>query len=202
MHKVFFTHNTNKAFSETDIPNLDVCFVSDYQSSINSINLLNDKRAKECLLEDTSPVIDGSYERIINKKGIANIDRINIKQFKFISDYFNTIIDLHWCYIITLFSLAFLSSWLLFTVFWYVAALVYFNYYEIECVSGLEHNTAFYDYFLFSIETQQTIGYGTRAISSQCGFSSIVLILQCWSNIFLECFFSNFFFIFLLHLIR
>jgi len=219
IQKVFSTQKTNKVFSkdsddfvqisnlnekiklktnkllfhETNITNnlKSNPFISEYGCSTNNLNLLNKKRS--ITLENSSPMINSSYDRIISKNGIANIDRINIKQFKFIADYFNTIIDWNWCYIITMLAIAFLSSWLLFAIFWYSSAFLYFTYYGIECVSGLEHNTAFYDYFLFSIETQQTIGYGTRAISSQCGFSSIVLILQCWTNIFLECFFSKFF---------
>lgn len=127
-------------------------------------------------------------QRLISKNGTANINRVNIERSKFISDFFNTVVDFQWRFILVIFSLTFLVSWTFFTICWYLNSQFYYSYYKIECVSGLEHYLRFFDYFLFSIETQQTIGYGSRAVTSQCGFSSIILMCQCGCNIFLECF--------------
>ena len=128
------------------------------------------------------------FERLIEKHGDANVIRINIQKYKFLTDFFNTIVDLKWRYILLIFSLSFLFSWTFFTILWYFNSKFYYEFYSGQCISGLNYESSFYEFYLFSIETQQTIGYGSRYVTNECQFSVIILMCQCGINIFLECF--------------
>jgi hypothetical protein len=54
---------------------------------------------------------------------------------------------------------------------------------HIPCVIGV---TSFRGAFLYSIETQQTIGYGTRAVTEQCTAGVFVLIIQSCFGLFIQ----------------
>ena len=134
------------------------------------------------------------YERLIQKHGSANIERINVEHAKFISDFFNTFVDFKWRFIILIFTVTFISSWSFFSMLWFFLSVFYSTYFNVECITGLDYNASFYEYYLFSIETQQTIGYGTRALTKSCGLSGVILMMQCGCNIFLECFLGKLFY--------
>jgi hypothetical protein len=119
-------------------------------------------------------------ERLINKNGYANINRINLKsrRLRYFSDLFNTIIDMNWGNILLLFVISFLISWTFFAILWF------FN--PADCVAYMTKKT-FLEAFLFSIETQQTIGYGSRFIGKECCWQAlVVLMLQCCLGVILE----------------
>jgi len=104
-----------------------------------------------------------NMERLVNKNGQANINRINIesRRRKYISDLFNTIVDMKWSYILAVFVMSFVVSWTFFGVFWFVIS----NLSSEQCISNMNNDSSFFESFLFSIETQQTIGYGFRYIT-------------------------------------
>ncbi|CAF3754446.1 unnamed protein product [Rotaria sp. Silwood1] len=54
---------------------------------------------------------------------------------------------------------------------------------QVLCVAGV---TTFVGCILFSIETQQTIGYGTRSVTQQCTSGVIVLIVQSWFGLIIQ----------------
>lgn len=115
--------------------------------------------------------------RVINKNGQANTNLINIRRRKYIVDLFNTIIDSNWKVILLIFIISFLVSWLAFALIWHAMSH--------ECVNNM--STSFIDSVLFSIETQQTIGYGSRFLTKECGLKgTIVLMLQCCFSVILE----------------
>jgi potassium inwardly-rectifying channel subfamily J, other len=70
-------------------------------------------------------------------------------------------------WIFVVFGAAFFSSWLLFATVWYLTCLVHGDFDEDNranesyrgCVTAVRDFTSC---FLFSIETQHTIGYGVR----------------------------------------
>ena len=125
-------------------------------------------------------------ERLVRKNGEANLDRINIERRhrKYISDFFNTIVDMKWHFIIFIFISSFIFSWMVFAVFWHLMN----NYYDQECISNVHPNSSFFEFLLFSIETQQTIGYGYRYITHECRLILIILMMQSSFSVFLESF--------------
>lgn len=155
------------------------------QKLSNFNGILNKHVMKRISLSNSSP---RKFERLIQKHGSANVERLNVEHSKFITDFFNTFVDFKWRFIILLFTITFIGSWSFFSMLWFFLSVFYNTYFSLECITGLDINASFYEYYLFSIETQQTIGYGTRAITSNCGLAGVILMLQCGCNIFLECF--------------
>ena len=112
--------------------------------------------------------------RIVAKNGTLN----TINEYhstKFWKDIFITMIDLNWGWIFLVFASAFFSSWLGFAIIWYLTFLQHGDLAEenfldgevggtpaanfTPCASAI---TGFTSSFLFSLETQHTIGYGGR----------------------------------------
>ena len=104
--------------------------------------------------------------RIVAKNGTLN----TINEYhssKFWKDIFITLIDINWGWIFLLFASAFFSSWLLFAVIWYGTFWVHGDFEPeniangsfVPCASEIKDFTSC---FLFSLETQHTIGYGGR----------------------------------------
>ncbi|CAF1131355.1 unnamed protein product, partial [Didymodactylos carnosus] len=131
--------------------------------------------------------------RIVSKHGDINLSRRHIKNRKrqFLADIFITLIDLKWSWIISLFVITFIASWVLFAIIW--SSLMYFhgdfafdkNINSTSCIQGV-HTLA--GVFLFSLETQQTIGYGTRSISETCPGAILILILQALFGLIIQAF--------------
>ena len=86
---------------------------------------------------------------------------------KFLQDIFVSIIDLNWGWIYVIFAAAFFLSWLGFAVIWYLTFWIHGDFADgnlgnetyVPCASAI---TGFTSCFLFSLETQHTIGYGGR----------------------------------------
>ena len=95
---------------------------------------------------------------------------------KVLQDIFVTVIDLNWGWIYVIFAAAFFLSWLGFAIVWYLTfwlhgdfdvkvdpngttILPYVYLADKPCADNVKTFTAC---FLFSLETQHTIGYGGR----------------------------------------
>ena len=86
---------------------------------------------------------------------------------KFLQDIFVSMIDLSWAWIYVIFAAAFFLSWLTFAIVLYLTFWLHGDFMEenfgnetyIPCASAI---TGFTSCFLFSLETQHTIGYGGR----------------------------------------
>lgn len=133
--------------------------------------------------------------RLVQKCGELNIQMNNVPKHKrrLLSDFFNTILDIRWRWHLIVFILSFLISWLLFAFIWYLVAYVHgdlhsqkvddTSYHHEPCVFGV---TDFTSAFLYSIETQHTIGYGHRHITRQCSFAIVLLMIQSCFGIFVQ----------------
>ncbi|KAK2532759.1 Kcnj1 [Columba guinea] len=122
--------------------------------------------------------------RLVSKDGRCNIEFGNVGQprFVFLIDIWTTILDLRWRYKMTIFISAFLGSWFLFGLLWYVVAYIHQDLPEFNpsinhtpCVDNINGLTSA---FLFSLETQVTIGYGFRCVTEQCATAIFLLIFQ------------------------
>ena len=96
--------------------------------------------------------------------------------FGFIRDGFTTVINAQWYFVILVFTTMYCLSWLLFAFLWWGIDASYQSLRNASCVS---HINDFPSSFLFSLETQVTIGYGYRFISEDCGLGIALLIVQC-----------------------
>lgn len=109
----------------------------------------------------------------MTKKGQVQIalHRMNNRRRRLLKDFFNTMLDLKWRYVLLIFTASFFVSWFLFAIVWWLI-LYYRGDFEPEHMPDVQGANqwqpcvlAMYDFasvFLFSVETQHTIGYGTR----------------------------------------
>ena len=128
-------------------------------------------------------------KRIVSKRGVVNIgqNHMDEEKFRFITDFFNTMLDMKWRYVLTIFCLSFFLSWLAFAGVWYV---IFYLHGDLEpehlperqaesgwtpCAYAI-HN--FKSCFLFSLETQHTIGYGGRQTTEECPAAIAVMSFQ------------------------
>lgn len=118
--------------------------------------------------------------RFVKKDGHCNVRFVNVsaKSQRYLADLFTTCVDVRWRYMLLIFCLAFVMSWLFFgCVFWLLALL----HGDLEpsatrrCVSNVGTFTAA---FLFSVETQTTIGYGYRYVTDECPTAVFVVVFQ------------------------
>ncbi|XP_014058019.1 inward rectifier potassium channel 2 [Salmo salar] len=120
-----------------------------------------------------------AVSRFVQKDGHCNVQFINMseKGQRYLADLFTTCVDIRWRWMLIIFCLSFLLSWLFFGfVFWLVAL----SYGDLEnetqmCVSNVNSFTAA---FLFSVETQTTIGYGYRYVTEECPVAVFMVVFQ------------------------
>jgi hypothetical protein len=66
-----------------------------------------------------------------------------------------------WAFILLLFSLNFIISWTFFAILWFLV-----QHFNNECIKNNDSNS-FSEAFLFSIETQQTIGKKKKGLNAK-----------------------------------
>ena len=139
--------------------------------------------------------------RVVSKHGRVNtVTRAEEtgEQHRFLKDLFSSAIEMSWSWTLLSFCASFYVSWTGFAVVWYLLALRYTTNPErkqifqifvlshgdlnqakdddhVNCVDNVE---SFTSSFLFSLETQHTIGYGGRATSEQCPAAVILMSIQ------------------------
>ncbi|XP_048476716.1 ATP-sensitive inward rectifier potassium channel 10 [Rhincodon typus] len=133
--------------------------------------------------------------RVMSKDGHSNvrIDHVHHWRFLYLKDLWTTFIDLKWRYKLALFSATFAGTWFLFGLAWYLVALLHGDLLvplppsanHTLCVANMQTLTAA---FLFSLESQTTIGYGYRYISEECPLAIVLLIGQLIVTSLLEVF--------------
>ncbi|KAI9539262.1 Inward rectifier potassium channel 2 [Dissostichus eleginoides] len=117
--------------------------------------------------------------RFVRKDGHCNVQFINMseKGQRYLADIFTTCVDVRWRWMVLIFCLSFLLSWLFFGFIFWLVALCYgdLNNSTQMCVSNVDSFTAA---FLFSVETQTTIGYGYRYVTEECPIAVFMVVFQ------------------------
>ncbi|XP_045930486.1 ATP-sensitive inward rectifier potassium channel 1a.1 [Micropterus dolomieu] len=148
------------------------------------------KPIQDCLVQQRS-----HKTRLVNKDGRCNMEYGNFKynnHFAFLADFWTTFVEIRWRYVIFHFINSFTLSWFIFGLLWYWIArmngdLTWQNppSNHTPCVENVVGLTTA---FLYSIETQSTIGYGSRALTPICPSAVALLIIQCILGAIINCF--------------
>ncbi|XP_037836504.1 ATP-sensitive inward rectifier potassium channel 14 [Kryptolebias marmoratus] len=141
-------------------------------------------------------------QRFVDKDGRCNVTFVNVSERgqRYLSDLFTTCVDIRWRWMLVIFTLSFILSWLLFGfIFWLIASAHGDLYIQLPSSSGsgeagsggesgrdatveepcfLQVNS-FMAAFLFSLETQTSIGYGFRSVTEECPLAVLAVVLQC-----------------------
>ncbi|XP_016968033.1 inward rectifier potassium channel irk-1 [Drosophila biarmipes] len=146
-----------------------------------------------------SSLTDGlrrSLHRVIEKNGKENVvfRRIPEKSWRYMRDLVNTLMELEWKYMLTLFLGSYFLSWLFFAAICYVVALYHGDLIfdpltgermgkgEEPCIYGVENWVAM---ILYSVETQTTLGGGKYA-SEECAETIFLYVMQMMSSALIE----------------
>ncbi|XP_002737875.2 inward rectifier potassium channel 18-like [Saccoglossus kowalevskii] len=123
--------------------------------------------------------------RMVDQDGHCNISHNSPRKqnYRFLADIFTTLVDIKWRYNLTVFTLAYVLSWLIFGAVWWVLALqhgdlVPENIENPEWKPCVVNVHSFPTAFLFSLETQTTIGYGSRSVTEECWVGMLLVVCQ------------------------
>ncbi|DAA32982.1 TPA: potassium inwardly-rectifying channel, subfamily J, member 6 [Bos taurus] len=121
-------------------------------------------------------------QRYVRKDGKCNVHHGNVREtYRYLTDIFTTLVDLKWRFNLLIFVMVYTVTWLFFGMIWWLIAYIRGDMDHIEdpswtpCVTNLN---GFVSAFLFSIETETTIGYGYRVITDKCPEGIILLLIQ------------------------
>ncbi|KAI1894787.1 hypothetical protein AGOR_G00119340 [Albula goreensis] len=121
-------------------------------------------------------------QRYVEKDGKCNVHHGNVREtYRYLSDIFTTLVDLKWRFNLLVFTLVYTTTWVFFGLIWWLIAYIRGDLDHPDdddwtpCVNNLN---GFVSAFLFSIETETTIGYGYRVITDKCPEGIILLLVQ------------------------
>ncbi|XP_044731680.1 G protein-activated inward rectifier potassium channel 3-like isoform X2 [Chrysoperla carnea] len=138
-------------------------------------------------------------KRVVFKHGDCNIVQGNVakRRRKYLQDIFTTLVDAQWRWTLLVFACSFLLSWLGFSLVWWIIAYTHDDLIPdhlpggnhsaewTPCVTNIQ---SFTSCFLFSVETQHTIGYGGRTTTEECPEAIFVMCLQSITGVFIQAF--------------
>lgn len=172
--------------------------------SLGSMNFIRRKRRLQnsLSLDSSTKLVEKQFvvpDRLLNAsdkiprfipsgKNVSSpilFDNVHHQHKKFLSDFFTTCIDAKWRWIAVLFSSSFIVSWVIFGTFWWL--VVYLRKVfdsKVVCLDNVDSWTAA---FLFSLETQTTIGYGGRQVTPYCPEGVGLIVVQTIVGLFITC---------------
>lgn len=120
--------------------------------------------------------------RLLHKSGRATVYRKQLPQhyFRYLLDLGNTLINTHWKWTIVTLATLFFTTWFVFALLWMLISVSNDDLNEeapseAPCLVEIQ---GFMGYFLFSVETQSTIGYGKRQITNHCPEALFLMVVQ------------------------
>lgn len=116
-----------------------------------------------------------SRPRLIAKNGDRKVISKDVHSASYFRDLFTTILDWKWRYVMLIFCITYIGSWIAFAGLWYIIFAARGENASKDCFTSIYN---FSDMFLFSLETQMTIGYGGRSITGKCPETVVLLVVQ------------------------
>ncbi|XP_063981372.1 ATP-sensitive inward rectifier potassium channel 12-like isoform X3 [Diachasmimorpha longicaudata] len=136
-------------------------------------------------------------KRVVFKHGDCNVVQGNVakRRRRYLQDIFTTLVDAQWRWTLLVFSMNFLLSWLGFAIVWWIIAYAHgdldprnftdANKTFTPCVEDIH---GFTSCFLFSVETQHTIGYGSKHTTTECPEAIFIMCIQSMTGVILQAF--------------
>ena len=154
-----------------------------------------DEVGEECSSSEKIKTMN-KRKRVVLKDGSTNVTYKNIskKRRRYISDLYTTLLDAPWSFCVFMFTTSFYGSWILFGVLYYIICYMHgdlmdeniLNSYGntsnnwVPCIKEID---GFPSCFLFSLETQHTIGYGSRHTTTECPEAVLVTSVQVFKPV-------------------
>ncbi|KAM4716861.1 inward rectifier potassium channel 16-like [Anableps anableps] len=96
----------------------------------------------------------------------------------YLLDIFTTLIEIRWRMMFLLFILSYILSWVFFGLCYWLIAYIHGDTQSIDNSPCVDNVRGFTAAFLFSMETQGTIGYGNRGMTENCIGAIIVVTIH------------------------
>ena len=136
-------------------------------------------------------------KRLMSKDGTVNMTMTDVplgRGARYLTDIFTTLLELRWLSHIVLFTGTFLFFWFAFALAWWLVSVEHGDPWHrndtqwVPCVQGVyDFTTA----LLFSLEVQQTIGFGTRATTDACPVAVWLIMTQSLVGVMIQCIMSG-----------
>jgi potassium inwardly-rectifying channel subfamily J len=147
---------------------------------------------------NTSEIPSNNRFRFVNKNGRINVNYTSLGRLKTMhSNIVLFIIQAEWWFVLTVVLLGFIISWFFFALLYFLISIEHGDFVINEDIQESNNQTNFtrpyskivqekcvrdvhnfLSSLLFSIETQHTIGYGSRYITTECMGGILILTLQ------------------------
>nr|CAB3258029.1 ATP-sensitive inward rectifier potassium channel 1-like [Phallusia mammillata] len=156
---------------------------------ISSVRAASTCDCSNCLVEYNQRLIDTDGSSNIQIKDVnGKIDMYS----RYFNDIFTTFLDSSWSWILFITLVVYLGHWIIFGALYWIFAIAnndYAKMYGSEAINASANATTgdpcvyqVYDFvsaFLFSMESETTIGYGLRSITPECPVAVACLTIQC-----------------------
>lgn len=96
----------------------------------------------------------------------------------YLMDIFTTLVEIRWRVMFLVFSLSYILSWVFFGLCYWLIAHVNGDADNVDSKLCVANVRGFTGAFLFSMETQATIGYGFRGMTENCMVAIVVVTIQ------------------------
>ncbi|XP_031723834.1 inward rectifier potassium channel 16-like [Anarrhichthys ocellatus] len=96
----------------------------------------------------------------------------------YLMDIFTTLVEIRWRVMFLVFFLSYILSWLFFGLCFWLIAYVHGDVSDVDNAPCVDNVRGFTGAFMFSMETQATIGYGFRGMTENCIVAIIVVTVQ------------------------
>lgn len=128
--------------------------------------------------------------RYVRKDGNCNVVFRHVPEewLLFVTDIFTTLVEIRWRVMFLIFALSYILSWLFFGILFWVIAIAHGDVRDHNNDPCMFEVRSFTAAFLFSLETQTTIGYGFRGMSENCMIAIVIVTIQDVISIFIDTF--------------
>ncbi|XP_030369726.1 G protein-activated inward rectifier potassium channel 3 isoform X2 [Scaptodrosophila lebanonensis] len=142
-------------------------------------------------------------KRVVFKHGECNVVQGNVakRRRRYLQDIFTTLVDAQWRWTLLVFAASFVISWAFFGFIWWTIAFAHndLEYIKLrntqpELIVNMTHTVCVTEVssmmtaFLYSVETQTTIGYGNRFVTEECPEAIFTMCIQCITGVFIQAF--------------
>lgn len=124
----------------------------------------------------------GRRQRYVTKDGKCRVNLGPIEdKSRFLSDIFTTLVDLKYRWFLLVFSMGYILTWVAFGGIYFLAAWLRADVAHVAdpywkpCFENVD---GFLSALLLSLESQRTIGYGSRMVTAACPEGTVLLMIQ------------------------
>lgn len=128
--------------------------------------------------------------RYVRKEGSCNVVFRHVPEswLLYVTDIFTTLVEIRWRIVFLMFALSYILSWLFFGIVFWVIAIAHGDIKDHTTEPCVDQVRSFTAAFLFSLETQTTIGYGFRGMTENCMVAIIIVTIQDVTSCFIDTF--------------